>query len=260
MEAISPRLRDAYGTCEALRYEVADLKILVAGLLSAAVPVPDSASVGSIAPVPALLYEEESGYWGRFAGVVEALLEKLPPPPSCPAVTVVVPGTAPDPWDRVLHLLSLLQSDQFGLLIIGYGWGFHTGIRRWILLLPALAIAPRTAVVWILIVVATRSVRAIRSALAGLAALCSNRWGAGICRRICPSPRPATRRGPRPMDAEVAWTRRAASLFWTAVVAEEEALADPDPAANEDLSSVRVELPPAQDGVPSGEWQWWWRR
>lgn len=62
------------------------------------------------------------------------------------------------------------------------------------------------------------------------------------------------------MDAEVAWTRRAASLFWTAVVAEEEALADPDPAANEDLSSVRVELPPAQDGVPSGEWQWWWRR
>ena len=64
MEALSPRMRDTLGrigTCEAFRYKVADLKLMIARLLSAAVPL--TSSVGLVAPVPALIYER-----GRVLG------------------------------------------------------------------------------------------------------------------------------------------------------------------------------------------------
>ena len=51
METLSPRLRDTFATCEALQYEVADLKIMIVGLLSAAVPVHALPSEGVVALV-----------------------------------------------------------------------------------------------------------------------------------------------------------------------------------------------------------------
>jgi hypothetical protein len=278
---LSPRGRDMLAACELSRQEVArqgvEMRLLLAQILAALKPptaVDDSrsstttdlptglilASPATASPVPALRYEEESGYWDRLVTALTEVLQKAPPP-QCPPLTINVPPApvvSPDILDRVVHYMTLWQSDQAGVLIIGYAWGVHEGRHRWLLLLPAFMVSPRITMLWIGLVLFTRTLRGIRNILARAAGLLTNRWTAWLCLSLCPTP--AAPSLGKKEDPEVNWIRRAVSFFTASVVSPNQdntTLVPSEVELEEVVTGEASNVPrPRPDRAPSG-WRSW---